>query len=803
MAVPQPDLERMYKALESLNKAVLSIQKSRTQEEIFEAAARELKKLKFSALFLLFHEKEVQEVAYATGTLRNLDVSDFTNVRELLRRKESYLDFPLTKSEIPSRKAFLVPLTIHDSVVGALISLPDTDIDSDIQNIPFFHAFANFVSAALEKIQLHQEMQKRADEIARNLEEQKMLRELNTKLFRAQSKDEVLDAAIDGIYALGKSFSNISLLNEEGTHAVLVRIRMVPKLQKTVEALGRTALPGFRILGYNVPVWEEDSIYHQFFKTQIPLVSSSVECRYPVMRAEMSEFYSAFAAKEPFLQNTIRKIAALLPYTSIMTFPIVVGGRTIGTLTITSIQELTEKDFETMRTVGEMVSSAMERVVQNERLTETLNELRALQRVNTLLNTGASLEQILTAICASIREVYHYEFAYPALLDPSRKYFTLTYVHPPPKIAKKMQKFLGMDVRDFRYPLLENSLLFEKVISQKKCLVYGGFDELAKAIPVDEFSSLLRRLSPDLTKALKGGYSTMVAPLPCGEEVIGILLLGHRKLLTERDFSQLEYFLDQVGIAIAKSEVESKLRQSLRELRELDQMKSEFIDIASHELRTPLTTLKLYLEMMALEQYGRLSSPLRERIKIMEEDVGRLEEIINQTLVASRLIKNKLTLEKKPVSLPEVAEEAVNQLRPLWRGKNQNVFIEEPHYLPLVEGDKKALFTVISNLVDNAVRYSPNDTEILITFVEHPEEVECLVVDQGCGIPPEHTEKIFEEFYIVPSGTDYARMDGRTGLGLFIAKGIIERHEGRIWVESVPEKGSTFHFTVPKCEEEF
>ena len=115
-----------------------------------------------------------------------------------------------------------------------------------------------------------------------------------------------------------------------------------------------------------------------------------------------------------------------------------------------------------------------------------------------------------------------------------------------------------------------------------------------------------------------------------------------------------------------------------------------------------------------------------------------------------------------------------------------------------VEGDRKALSTVMSNVVDNAIRYSPKGTDILIGFKEHTHEVECTIHDQGYGIPPEYREKVFDEFYIVPSETEYARMDGRTGLGLFIAKGIIERHHGKIWVESTPDTGSVFHFTVPK-----
>ncbi len=832
----ETERKRLQETLELLNKAAFCIQKSRTQEEIFAVTAEKLKQLNFHVIFwLLNEEKTVGRIVQTTAgkpfknlkTVNGMPVSELefpisgkiyknaikkkeavyikrvkaaikrvpSNLRDISEKVIGFLD-------ITDKKAIVAPLVVHNETVGLLAVISDTVSPDDI---PSIHAFANQVSTALENARLHQESQRRTDELTTKLEEQKVLRELNTNLFLAQTQDEVLDAAIEGIYALGKSFSNISLLNEEGTHSRIVRFKMPPKVLKAVENLGGTSMPGFTVLGYEVPVWEECNIYHTFFENQVPLVTSNIELRkYPVIKADLSEFYSGFATKDQVFQNLIKEASKLLPYKSVMVFPIVVEDRTIGTLSVTSEEIFSRADFELMRTVGEMVSGAMERVTQSEKLRETLSELRAVQRINTLMNTGAPLEQILTHICESIKEVYHYEFAYPLLLDPSRKYILLDYVSVPSALGKQVQKLFGSDLKGFKYPLSEESVYYHRIIREKDCVILRGFDELVEEIPVDVMRAAVKKLSPFVSKVFlgksKGENTIMIAPLPSGEEVIGILFLGHRKSLKKEDYNQLEHFLDQVGIAIAKSEVEYRLRQSLKELRELDQMKSEFIDIASHELRTPLTTIKLYLEMMALEQYGRLSEPLRKRISVMEEGVSRLEEIINQTLVASRLIKNKLELEKKPVSLLEISTDVIHQLRPLWKVKNQNIFVESPTDLSLVIGDKKALFTVMSNMVDNAIRYSSERTEVLIKVVEHTTEIECMVIDQGHGIPPEHMQRIFDEFYIVPSETEYARMDGRTGLGLFIAKGIIRRHDGRIWAESIPGKGSVFHFTVPKAQ---
>ncbi len=826
--------KRLQQTLESLNKAAFRIQKSRTREEIFAVAAEELKQLDLHVMFMLFNEKKTAgKIVHIsrrealcdleTSVEKTLEECEFPLnhriYKDLIKKKEAVFVQDLgdmTRLIVPpilldvceeglallgfaDKMSILAPLIIHDETIGYLAVISGFITPRDI---PSVMAFANQVSTALENARLLEESRKRTDELAKNLEEQQMLRELNTKLFVAQSQDEVLDAAIEGIHKLGTSFSNITLLNEERTHATVVRLEMESMLMKAAERIVRAFVPKFTVLGYSVPVWEEGSIFHEFFQSQIPLITSDIDInKYPVMKAELSEVYAAFGTEASGLQSILQNVRRILPYKSFMVLPIIVGGSTIGSLAVTNTEAFSEEDFILMRTVAEMVSSAMERITHSERLTETLNELRAVQRINTLLNMGASFHQILIHIASSIKEVYHYQFAFPVLLDPSREYLTFEYVTLSPRMAKKVNSAFGGDLRRFKYPVFEESPILNQVLVEKKCVILKGFEELAEGITHEGVSSAVKKLSREFPKALgfdSGEISIMIVPLPYGEEVIGILILGHRKSLTEEDFHHLEYFLDQVSIAIAKSDVESRLRQSLEELRELDQMKSEFIDIASHELRTPLTTLKLYLEMMALEQYGKLSEPLKKRINVMEEGVNRLEEIINQTLVASRLIKNKLRLEKKPVSLVDVATEAIHQLRPLWIAKNQNIFLESHPTLSEVEGDRKALFTAVSNLVDNAIRYSPENTEILIRFLEHTTEVECVVIDQGYGIPSEHVEKIFDEFYIVPSGTEYARMDGRTGLGLFIARGIVERHGGKIWVKSILGEGSTFHFVLPK-----
>jgi len=821
--------KRLQQTLESLNKAASRIQKVKTQQEIFTVTAEELNRFNFFVVFIMFNkEKTTGEIVHVTDMSGDLSTEmegkqyeiplNHPFYNRIIERKEAiYLEdvnvaitllVPASLQDasekaietlgIANKKLILAPLLRQDETVGILAVLSDVITSRDCSSIM---AFANQVSTALENARLLEESRKRADELARNLQEQHLLRKVNSTLFLAQSLDEVLDAAIEGMSNIGNSFSSIILINEDSAEATVARVKMESRLLQMLEKTAEFFFPGFSMKGASVPL-DSDTFTHREFNTTIPLVSPDVSIdTAEVTWVSLDEMFSTLFPKDsPFL-GMFKKASRLLGFSSGMVFPILMKGIPQGSLMVMSSTPYGLADFNLMRTVAELISSAMERIRHSERLKETFNELQAVQRINTLLNTEAPLQEILDHISVSIQSIYHYKCAFPILLDPAGQYLSFEYVSFPQNLHEKISRLIGEDLSRFKYPIHTPSYIADQVLNKKKCIILQGFPFLEELIPIDGMSTSMSQLVGDFTRAFHispDKASIMIAPLPYKDGVIGVLFLVHEKPLKQEDYLHLENFLDPVGIAIAKSRAEAQLRQSLEELKELDKMKSEFIDIASHELRTPLTTLKLYLEMMAMDQYGHLSSTLQERIRVMEEGVNRLEEIINQTLVASRVIKNKLRIKEQSVSLITITTEIVNQLRPLWKAKHQHVFVESSSHLSVIQGDEKALCTVMSNLLDNAIRYSPQYSEIYIRFREMPKEIQCMVTDQGCGIPPEYIKKVFDEFYIVPSKTEYARMDGRTGLGLFIAKGIVEQHGGRIWVESEQGKGSTFHFILPK-----
>ncbi|MBU7036168.1 MAG: PAS domain S-box protein, partial [Theionarchaea archaeon] len=594
------DQKRLQETLESLNNAAFRIQKCRTREEIFKVTAEELKRFHFHVVFMLFNsDHTVGRVSHLTSEeklqplekkmqkpLKEIDFSlEDSLYEQLINKKEAVyiqdlrsltrlilppsirdvFDQGLDLLGISHKKTIAVPLVLHDEAIGLLGVLSDVITAHDI---PSMTAFANQVSTALENARLLEESQQRASELARNLEEQQVLRELNTRLFQARSRKAVFDAAVEGIQQMGYSLCAFTMLNEERTYAVMVRLEMDYFLMESAQDIVRTIIPGFTIIGFAIPLGM-NTVLDLFFEKETPLVTPDIVQDYSaVLCVGLASLYETVTGGAPALQPLVAEVADLLPYDSCMVFPIRVGGQTVGGVAVASSTTFSSKDFTLMNTVGEMVSSALERITQSEKLAETLNELRAVQRINTLLNMGAPLEQILTQISTSIERVYRYQFAYPLLLDPSRRYLTFNHVLAPPELAERIATVFGARLAEFEYPINEDAVLVDVVVKKKKCIIRNGFEHLASEIPIPTISRAVRKLSGDFSRSLglKEGSSIMIAPLPYGDEVIGILLLGHNKLLTEEDFSRLEYFLDQVGIAMAKSEVERRLRQSLQEL---------------------------------------------------------------------------------------------------------------------------------------------------------------------------------------------------------------------------------------------
>jgi Osmosensitive K+ channel histidine kinase len=233
-----------------------------------------------------------------------------------------------------------------------------------------------------------------------------------------------------------------------------------------------------------------------------------------------------------------------------------------------------------------------------------------------------------------------------------------------------------------------------------------------------------------------------------------------------------------------------ELEQSNRKLRELDQLKSDFVSMVSHELKTPLTSIigfsKTLLTLkLSEEQHIKY-------LKIIEDEGKRLALLIEQYLDISKIEAGKFTMKTEDIDMVALVKELVerHQLQ-----SDHSLLLETSAHVPIIHGDGEHIKRVIINFLDNACKYSPANAKIVVSVGEQNSNVIVCVKDSGPGIKKEDKNRIFEKFF--RGSNEISGQNKGSGLGLAIAKGIVEAHEGRIWVESEFGKGATFCFSIP------
>lgn len=229
--------------------------------------------------------------------------------------------------------------------------------------------------------------------------------------------------------------------------------------------------------------------------------------------------------------------------------------------------------------------------------------------------------------------------------------------------------------------------------------------------------------------------------------------------------------------------------------KQIDQAKSEFISIVSHELRTPMTSVKGSLDLALGGFVGELSEELRELLGIAQNGCERLLRLINDILDLSKIESGHIQLYLRPMSLYDSAQRSARTIRSYAESFKVRIEIDCPQPVPKVLGDRDRLDQVLTNLLDNAVKYSPRGATVTIALRETEGTVECRVIDHGPGIPTEQLERIFGKFQQVEAGGREKK--GGTGLGLPIARALVQEHGGNLWAESEAGQGSRFIFRIP------
>jgi len=294
------------------------------------------------------------------------------------------------------------------------------------------------------------------------------------------------------------------------------------------------------------------------------------------------------------------------------------------------------------------------------------------------------------------------------------------------------------------------------------------------------------------------GAQVVCLPIRTQQAKLGVLVLEGRRRddrFNETNLAFLQVLADLLALTIEATYTEHEERTS-QALHEIRRLKVELISKLAHEMRTPLTAIKGYATALLMEDVEFDPRNQREFLQIIDQECDTLQDLIHDLLESSVIDAGLLHLEPQPIRLPRLVEDMFDDI--VHRARGHSFATDFATDFPIVDADPARVAQVLRNLVDNAIKYSPDGGLVFVRGEVREGEVVISVSDQGIGIAPEHINRLFEDFFRADSGLD--RHVVGSGLGLPIARTIVEGHGGRIWATSRLGHGSTFCFTLPLGE---
>ncbi len=301
---------------------------------------------------------------------------------------------------------------------------------------------------------------------------------------------------------------------------------------------------------------------------------------------------------------------------------------------------------------------------------------------------------------------------------------------------------------------------------------------------------------------LQSGFETrslIGVPMRYRDEVIGVLEAVNKRAgsWTAGDRHNLLILASQAAVAISNARMIEQLQQAYDELDTLDKLKNDFISIASHELRTPLSVIVGYATFLKEDAAGEIG----QHAEVVLNSALRMRTLIEDMTNLCYLKRGETTLSPARVPLAYLFRLAQNDVAGLAAAKGHDLRVAMPDPSLIVTVDQVRMVMAITNVLNNAIRFTPGGGQIALTYQVKPRAVRIVIEDTGIGIPPEHLERVFEEFHQVED--HMTRQHGGMGLGLAIARELVEAHGGRIWAESEGANcGSRFVINLPLARDD-
>ncbi|OGH96234.1 MAG: hypothetical protein A2104_06820 [Candidatus Melainabacteria bacterium GWF2_32_7] len=426
--------------------------------------------------------------------------------------------------------------------------------------------------------------------------------------------------------------------------------------------------------------------------------------------------------------------------------------------------------------------------------------IQSLDKVSKILNSNLELDDTLELILNDLRSIINYDKAVIMFLEGD-------------SLNLKASRNLIDSIKQYERSLPGGSSLLNKLIKSNK----ANTDTITDI----SLNSAIMDLMKGLGLKLNLPFSYIASPLTIRETLFGIIVLikEQENFFSNADLKIAETFTSSAAYSVKDAELSNVFKMQLKILKEnviertkalevikeqnlkileADKLKNEFIANISHELRTRLNAIIGFSEALKLKIFGSLNEKQEEYIDDIHTSGIHLLGMINDLLDLSKIEAKEMQIYKKQFTVYPAICEVLNVIRAIVDKKKITIEILCKNKSVEIYADYRKFQQVLYNLLSNAAKFSPERDKIEIGIDKIDNNLRIYVKDNGIGIDPKYHEKIFHKFQQVDNS--YARRQGSTGLGLTITKELVEMHSGKIWVESEPEKGATFYFTLPIIE---
>jgi K+-sensing histidine kinase KdpD len=413
----------------------------------------------------------------------------------------------------------------------------------------------------------------------------------------------------------------------------------------------------------------------------------------------------------------------------------------------------------------------------------TEDELKALTKVARALASPNELPELLQGVMQSIIEALNQADIGTIMLwdEPGNCFRPLASFGLDPVLLDEIKLHAGESITG-------------KVFNTGKACLFSTSEEVSEAMSDMYPYSREVMIKAAGTDAIP--QCVIAAPVSVAGQKYGVLILESIETdrpFTVQDIPFVQTLADLIALAVERSRLAIR-NEADREAQHVDHLRTEVLGTLSHELRLPLATIRGYATAMLLEEVTWSEEKKQEFLQQIESACDDMDGMLKGILDSSLIAVDQLELEYQPVRMQHIANEIAGEIE--HRSPSHHPVVDFPVDFPLISADMRWIKQVFRNVIDNAVKYSPEGGLIVIRGEIRNEDVVVSISDQGVGISPEHLIPLFEKYFRVRNSATM-HISG-TGLGLPIARAIVEAHDGHIWVDSHLDEGTTISFSLPK-----